>query len=121
MPSIVLDAGDVHYEVIGSGPPVILIHGWTQAWNTWRTTLESFEGQYRMYAPDLWGFGESEKLIRESFEVEDFIDLIPEFMDKLGIGKVPHNGALDGRHDCSRRCPEVSRPRAESWCRWLSD
>ena len=92
MPSIVLDAGDVHYEVIGSGPPVILIHGWTQAWNTWRTTLESFEGQYRMYAPDLWGFGESEKLIRESFEIEDFIDLIPEFMDKLGIGKVPVMG-----------------------------
>jgi len=91
VPSIFTDQGDVHYEVIGSGPPVILIHGWTQAWNTWRSTLETFQGQYRMYAPDLWGFGESEKR-RESFEVSDFVELIPQFMDGLGILKVPIMG-----------------------------
>ncbi len=91
MPSIVTDQGDVHYEVIGSGPPVILIHGWTQAWNTWRSTLETFQDRYRMYAPDLWGFGESEKQ-RDSFEVTDFIELIPQFMDALGIMKVPIMG-----------------------------
>src|SRR5262249_12001281 len=81
----------LHYEVIGSGPPVILIHGWTQAWNTWRSTLETFQNRYRMYAPDLWGFGESTKA-RESFEVSDFIELIPQFMDALGIIKVPIMG-----------------------------
>jgi uroporphyrinogen decarboxylase len=48
VPSIVTDQGLVHYEVYGSGPPVILIHGWTQAWNTWRSTIETFAGQYRM-------------------------------------------------------------------------
>jgi pimeloyl-ACP methyl ester carboxylesterase len=91
VPSIVTEQGDLHYEVIGSGPPVILIHGWTQAWNTWRSTLENFQDRYRMYAPDLWGFGESEKK-RTSFEVTDFVELIPEFMDKLGIIKVPIMG-----------------------------
>lgn len=92
MPSLVTDQGVVHYEVHGSGPPVILIHGWTQAWNTWRSTIETFANQYRMYAPDLWGFGESDKDRRESFEVEDFVELIPQFMDRLGIGKVPIMG-----------------------------
>jgi pimeloyl-ACP methyl ester carboxylesterase len=92
VPSIVTDQGLVHYEVYGSGPPVILIHGWTQAWNTWRSTIETFAGQYRMYAPDLWGFGESEKGRRESFEVSDFVELIPQFMDALGIAKVPIMG-----------------------------
>lgn len=91
MPSIVTDQGDVHYEVIGSGPPVILIHGWTQAWNTWRSTLETFQNRYRMYAPDLWGFGESEKQ-RDSFQVSDYVELIPQFMDSLGIMKVPIMG-----------------------------
>ncbi len=92
MPSLVTDQGVVHYEVHGSGPPVILIHGWTQAWNTWRSTIETFAGQYRMYAPDLWGFGESDKERRASFLVEDFVELIPQFMDRLGIGKVPIMG-----------------------------
>ncbi len=92
MPSVIADQGVVHYEVVGSGPPVILIHGWTQAWNTWRSTIETFSGQYRMYAPDLWGFGESDKDRRESFEVEDFVELIPQFMDALGMVKVPIMG-----------------------------
>lgn len=92
MPQIITPQGVVHYEVAGSGPPVILIHGWTQAWNTWRSTIETFQGQYRMYAPDLWGFGESDKDRRESFLVTDFIELIPQFMDALGIGRVPVMG-----------------------------
>lgn len=91
MPSILTNQGDLHYEVIGSGPPVILIHGWTQAWNTWRSTLETFQNRYRMYAPDLWGFGESTKH-RESFEVSDYVELIPQFMEALGIIKVPIMG-----------------------------
>jgi pimeloyl-ACP methyl ester carboxylesterase len=92
VPSIVTDQGAVHYEVAGSGPPVILIHGWTQAWNTWRSTIETFQSQYRMYAPDLWGFGESDKERRQSFQVPDFVELIPQFMDALGIARVPIMG-----------------------------
>ncbi len=92
MPSIVTDQGVVHYEVAGSGPPVILIHGWTQAWNTWRSTIETFHSQYRMYAPDLWGFGESDKDRRQSFRVADFVELIPQFMDALGMARVPIMG-----------------------------
>jgi pimeloyl-ACP methyl ester carboxylesterase len=92
VPQIVTDQGIVHYEVEGSGPPVILIHGWTQAWNTWRSTIERYSRRYRIYAPDLWGFGESDKERRESFEVADFIDLIPQFMDALGIERIPIMG-----------------------------
>lgn len=92
MPSIVTEQGSLHYEVVGSGPPVILLHGWTQAWNTWRSTIETFQDQYRMYAPDLWGFGESDKNRRQSFEVRDFIALITQFMDALGIVEVPLMG-----------------------------
>lgn len=92
MPSIVTPQGLVHYEVVGSGPPVILLHGWTQAWNTWRSTIEAFAGQYRMYAPDLWGFGESDKERRKQFEVSDFVELIPQFQDALGLPPMPIMG-----------------------------
>lgn len=92
MPSIITGQGIVHYEVIGSGPPVILIHGYTQSWNTWRSTIEHFGKRYRMYAPDLWGFGDSDKERRTSFQVTDFVELIPQFMDALGMIKVPIMG-----------------------------
>lgn len=92
MPSIVTNQGVLHYEVVGSGPPVILIHGYTQSWNTWRSTIEAYAGQYRMYAPDLWGFGDSDKDRRNSFKVADFIELIPQLMDALGMGRVPVMG-----------------------------
>jgi pimeloyl-ACP methyl ester carboxylesterase len=89
VPQLITDQGMVHYEVHGAGPPVILIHGWLGSWDTWRSTIEAFAGHYRMYAPDLWGFGESDKKRRERFEVTDFINLIPQFMDGLGIAKAP--------------------------------
>ncbi len=92
MPNIVIDGDVVHYEVVGSGPPVILLHGWTQAWNTWRTTIERFQTRYRMYAPDLWGFGESAKENHDRFRVPAFVEMIPQFMDALGIGRVPIMG-----------------------------
>ncbi len=43
---------------------------------------------YRTYALDFWGFGESGKK-RETYAVQDFVGLVDQFMDQLGIGKAP--------------------------------
>ncbi len=43
---------------------------------------------YRTYALDFWGFGESGKK-RETYRVQDFISLVDQFMEKLGIEKAP--------------------------------
>ncbi len=92
MPSVYTEGGTIHYEVVGSGPPILLIHGYTQSWDTWHSTMQAFEDRYRLYAIDLWGFGASEKISRDSFKVPDFIDLIPQFMDSLGITSIPIMG-----------------------------
>jgi pimeloyl-ACP methyl ester carboxylesterase len=86
--SIVTDQGIVHYERHGSGPPVVLLHGWLGSWETWRTTIKAFEHEYRAYALDFWGFGESGK-DRESFRIADFVELVDQFMDRLGIESAP--------------------------------
>ena len=88
MSSIVTDQGSVHYETFGSGPPVILLHGWVESWGLWQTTMEALGNQYRCYALDFWGFGESGKK-RDSYAVGDFMDLITQFMDVLGIAQSP--------------------------------
>ncbi|MBI5932947.1 MAG: alpha/beta hydrolase [Chloroflexi bacterium] len=88
MSSITTDQGIVHYEVYGRGRPVILLHGWLGSWGLWQETM-SFLGQhYRTYALDFWGFGESGKK-RETYAVQDFVSLVGQFMEQLGIVRAP--------------------------------
>lgn len=49
------------------------------------TTLGRY---YRTYALDFWGFGESGKK-RESYAVQDFVSLVDQFMEQLGIAQAP--------------------------------
>ena len=43
---------------------------------------------YRTYALDFWGFGDSGKK-RDSYAVQDFVSLVDQFMDRLGIERAP--------------------------------
>src|SRR5512140_21413 len=43
---------------------------------------------YRTYALDFWGFGESGKK-RETYHVQDFVSLVDQFMEQLGIERAP--------------------------------
>jgi pimeloyl-ACP methyl ester carboxylesterase len=51
--------------------------------------METLKGQYRCYALDFWGFGESGKKPRSSYRVTDFVGLVDQFMERLGIEKAP--------------------------------
>jgi len=86
--SITTDQGIVHYEVYGRGRPVILLHGWLGSWGLWQETMTYLGRSYRTYALDFWGFGESGKK-RTSYAVQDFVSLVDQFMDRLGIDRAP--------------------------------
>lgn len=88
MSSITTDQGIVHYEVYGRGKPVILLHGWLGSWGLWQETMEFLGRYYRTYALDFWGFGESGKK-RETYAVQDFVSLVNQFMEQLGIVRAP--------------------------------
>ena len=88
MSSITTDQGIVHYEVYGRGRPVILLHGWLGSWGLWQETMTFLGQYYRTYALDFWGFGESGKK-RNTYQVQDFVSLVDQFMDKLGIISAP--------------------------------
>ena len=88
MSSIVTDQGIVHYEAYGRGEPVILLHGWLGSWGYWFRTMEVLKNKYRCYALDFWGFGDSGKR-RSSYQVSDFVGLVDQFMDRLGIDADP--------------------------------
>jgi len=86
--SITTDQGIVHYEVYGRGRPVILLHGWLGSWGLWQETMARLGQYYRTYAMDFWGFGESGKK-RETYAVQDFVSLVDQFMEQLGISQAP--------------------------------
>ena len=88
MSSFTTDQGIVHYEVYGRGRPVILLHGWLGSWGLWQETMAYLGRYYRTYAMDFWGFGESGKK-RESYNVQDFVTLVDQFMEQLGIERAP--------------------------------
>jgi pimeloyl-ACP methyl ester carboxylesterase len=86
--SIVTRQGIVHYETQGNGPPVILLHGWLGSWTYWQDTMSALKDQYRTYAVDFWGFGDSGKP-RSGYSVDDFVSLVDQFMDRMGIQAAP--------------------------------
>ncbi len=88
MSSITTDQGIVHYEVYGRGRPVLLLHGWLGSWGLWQETMAYLGRYYRTYALDFWGFGESGKK-RDTYAVQDFVSLVGQFMDRLGISQAP--------------------------------
>jgi pimeloyl-ACP methyl ester carboxylesterase len=84
MSATVINGGLVHYEAFGRGKPVIFIHGWLGSWRYWMSTMEALSTDYRAYALDLWGFGDSDKS-QERYSVDDYITLLSDFMEGMGI------------------------------------
>jgi pimeloyl-ACP methyl ester carboxylesterase len=51
----------LHYVVAGSGHPVVLLHGWPQTWFAWRHVIPLLARHHTVVAPDMRGFGASQK------------------------------------------------------------
>lgn len=51
----------IHYVMGGSGPPLLLIHGWPQTWYEWRTIMPQLAETHSVVAMDLRGIGGSSK------------------------------------------------------------
>src|SRR3712207_4519874 len=49
------------YEVTGSGPPLILLHGLSGSGRWWGRNVPAFAANFRTYTVDLPGFGQSRR------------------------------------------------------------
>jgi pimeloyl-ACP methyl ester carboxylesterase len=88
VPTLVTEQGIVHYETLGRGRPVLLLHGWLGSWALWRNSLEILSKEFRVYALDFFGFGESFDRTA-NFSVNNYVDSVNQFMERLGIVKAP--------------------------------
>lgn len=88
MATLVTEQGIVHYEAYGRGRPVILLHGWLNSWAVWRRTIDILGRDFRLYALDFFGFGESGRS-GDNFSVDNFVGMVDQFMNRMGIVKAP--------------------------------
>ncbi len=51
----------VRYNVVGGGPPVVLVHGWLSSSMVWENLAGRLAQRFTVYTLDLTGFGESDK------------------------------------------------------------
>jgi pimeloyl-ACP methyl ester carboxylesterase len=83
-----VDGVRVHYQEAGpmGAPPVILIHGFTASTLVWSDVLLPMaEAGFRVIAPDLVGYGYSEKPRRGEYTIDAQARMILRLMDQLEI------------------------------------
>jgi haloacetate dehalogenase len=51
----------MHWVEAGSGPPVVLLHGFPETWYCWRHQVPALASRYRLIIPDLRGYGDTAK------------------------------------------------------------
>lgn len=86
MSAITIGGELIHYEVLGRGRPVILIHGWVGSWRYWVPTMQNLQLKYRVYAIDLHGFGDSSKN-EKKYTLSNQVQLLKDFMEAMAIPK----------------------------------
>jgi pimeloyl-ACP methyl ester carboxylesterase len=59
--SLPVDGFSLAYDRLGEGPPVLLLHGWPGTRADFRAVVPMLAGTTDVIAPDLRGFGESDK------------------------------------------------------------
>ncbi|HUR84091.1 MAG TPA: alpha/beta hydrolase [Solirubrobacteraceae bacterium] len=77
----------LHVAELGSGPPVLLVHGWPQHWGSWRRLMPLLAEDHRVLALDLRGFGWSEATPR-GYRKDELAEDVVGVLDALGIERV---------------------------------
>jgi haloacetate dehalogenase len=75
------------YLDAGVGPPVILLHGFPETSFAWRFQIPALARQYRVIAPDLRGYGETDKPSK-GYDKRTMANDVVALLEMLGVGRV---------------------------------
>ena len=72
------------YKDEGSGPILLLLHGWQDSHRTFDEITDILKGSYRVIRLDMPGFGQTE-LPKKSWNLQEYVDFVAAFIKKLDI------------------------------------
>lgn len=85
----------IHYYTLGpaNGRPVVLVHGLGGRSEDWRNLAPILaRSGFRVYLPDLPGFGQSERPADFSYSIPDQAAVVIGFLDSVGLKRVDLGG-----------------------------
>jgi 2-hydroxymuconate-semialdehyde hydrolase len=87
-----VDVGGIatNYHRAGDGPPVVLIHGsgpGVSAWANWRLNIDALAEQNTVFAPDVVGFGFTDRPDGFGYGMDAWREHLVGFADALGLDR----------------------------------
>ena len=84
----VVNGTRIHFVIGGSGPPLVLLHGWPTSWREWRGVMPLLaDAGYTVIAPDLRGLGDSGRA-NSGYDKATVADDIRLLVNNLGFQTV---------------------------------
>jgi len=81
------DGCKLHYEDVGSGKVLLLIHGWSQSSGLFKKNIPELSKAFRVVSLDLRGHGESGK-ISHGYRIARFSEDVHELINRLDLKDV---------------------------------
>lgn len=88
MAHVTVNGIELHYDRVGDGPPLLLLHGLGSSARDWENQVSHFKGSREVIVPDFRGHGRSDKP-DGPYSIEGFASDIAGLIDELGIGPAP--------------------------------
>jgi len=86
--SIVANGIRTNVHDVGSGPPLLMIHGsgpGVSAWANWRLAMPVLARQARVIAPDMVGFGYTDRPADQRYDMDAWVDQAIGVLDALDV------------------------------------
>ncbi len=86
--SLIAAGRQTNVHDLGSGEPVLLIHGsgpGVTAWANWRLVMPALAESRRVIAPDMAGFGYTERRPDDDYSMDNWVSHAVGVLDALGI------------------------------------
>ncbi|CAM3991384.1 2-succinyl-6-hydroxy-2,4-cyclohexadiene-1-carboxylate synthase [Bacillus paramycoides] len=110
---VTLQGVTYEYGVVGSGEPLLLLHGFTGSMETWRSFIPSWSEQFQVILVDLVGHGKTESPEDVTqYDIQNVALQMKELLDHLHIEKAHILGySMGGRLAITMAClyPEYVR------------
>lgn len=98
-----------HFVTAGTGPALVLLHGWPQTWYEWRKVIPALAERFTVVAPDLRGLGDNDRPAA-GYDKQTVAADVRELLRQLGherVGVIAHDWGGPVAYNLAYHHPEV--------------